>query len=169
MFVITGTDNAESVQIIIPAREINRKNDIYVAMVSNAHMVAAKGKYIAIVSTAVESNRPIAELNAGVALLGPILERFDSVTDLLAPVGDGTRDKCFISRSYDATRYVCLYVCMCVYCVLCIVWICALVMHNHDHIVSCHHFNYLISSICMFFFFLFKSLRDCSQRCVESV
>jgi len=102
---INGTDNAESCQIIIPAREVNRRNDIYVAVVSNAHMVAAKGRYIAIVSTTVETQRPQNEINPGLALLGSILERFDSVSDLRAPIGDGTRDKCFISCSYDATSH----------------------------------------------------------------
>jgi Rab GDP dissociation inhibitor len=27
------------------------------------------------------------------------------VTDLLEPVGDGTQDNCFISKSYDATSH----------------------------------------------------------------
>lgn len=62
--------------------------------------------YIAIVSTTVETSNPIAELNPGIALLKDIVERFDSVNDLLAPVADGTGDKCYISKSYDATRCV---------------------------------------------------------------
>jgi RAB protein geranylgeranyltransferase component A len=78
-------------------------------MVSNAHMVAAKGRFIAIVSTTVETNKPLSEVNAGIGLLGPIMERFDSVSDILSPLGDGTRDKCFISSSYDATRYFMQY------------------------------------------------------------
>ena len=103
---IQGTDNADSAQIIIPAAQIpGRKNDIYVAMVSSAHNVCSRGMYIAIVSTTVETSNPIAELNPGIALLKDIVERFDSVNDLYAPVADGTGDKCFISRSYDATRY----------------------------------------------------------------
>lgn len=31
--------------------------------------------------------------------------RFDSVTELLDPVGDGKQDNCFISKSYDATSH----------------------------------------------------------------
>lgn len=72
--------------------------------VSSAHSVCARGMYIAIVSTTVETSNPIAELNPGIALLKDIVERFDSVNDLLAPVNDGTGDKCYISKSYDATR-----------------------------------------------------------------
>jgi Rab GDP dissociation inhibitor len=71
-----GCPEAESAQIIIPAREVRRHNDIYVAVVSSSHMVAARGMYIAIVSTTVETSNPIAELNAGINLLGPIVERW---------------------------------------------------------------------------------------------
>merc|ERR1719502_276288 len=39
---IKGTNDVESVQIIIPAREVGRTHDVYVVMVSYAHMVAAK-------------------------------------------------------------------------------------------------------------------------------
>lgn len=102
---VAGTDNSESAQIIIPAREVRRRNDIYVAIVSSSHMVASRGMYIAIVSTTVETNNPLAELNPGISLLGSILERFDSVSDLLSPLADGTGDKCFISKSYDATSH----------------------------------------------------------------
>jgi len=102
---IAGTDNAESVQIIIPALQVKRKNDVYVCMVSFAHNVASGGKYIAIVSTTVETSNPVNELAAGFSLLGKILERFDAVSDLLEPVTDGRTDKCFISKSYDATSH----------------------------------------------------------------
>ena len=102
---IAGTSDAESVQIIIPATQVKRRNDIYVCMVSSAHCVASQGKYIAIVSTTVETANPIHELQPGLALLGRILERFDAVTDLVEPVTDGLRDRCFISKSYDATSH----------------------------------------------------------------
>jgi len=102
---VAGTDNAESVQIIIPASQVKRRNDIYVCMVSFAHSVASAGKYIAIASTIVETADPIQELAPGFNLLGKILERFDSVTDLFEPVDDGSSDNCFISKSYDATSH----------------------------------------------------------------
>ena len=41
---IVGTDNAESVQIIIPASQVQRRHDIYVCMVSSAHQVSSEGK-----------------------------------------------------------------------------------------------------------------------------
>ena len=37
-------------------------------------------------------------LIAGLALLGPIEEKFVDVTDLFVPTEDGTKDKAFISR-----------------------------------------------------------------------
>lgn len=74
-------------------------------MVSFAHMVAARGFYVAIVSTTVETRNPLGELEPGINLLGNILERFDNVADIYEPLSDGLSDRCFISKSYDATRY----------------------------------------------------------------
>lgn len=102
---IDGTDNSESLQIIIPASQVRRKNDIYICVVSHAHMVSATGKYIAIVSTQVETATPLAEVQPGLAMLGRILDRFDSVSELRGPIGDGTRDKCFISDCYDSASH----------------------------------------------------------------
>lgn len=51
---------------------MKRKTDIYVMMVSNSHMVAAKNKYIAIVSTTVETAKPEEEIKPALRLLGPI-------------------------------------------------------------------------------------------------
>lgn len=84
---------------------MRRRNDIYVCMVSFAHNVASQGKYIAIASTTVETSNPIQELAPGFSLLGKVLERFDSVSDLYEPVADGRADNCYISRSYDATSH----------------------------------------------------------------
>lgn len=102
---IKGTDNSQSVQIIIPAKQVNRRYDIYVAMVSFAHAVAADGKYICIASTTVETANPIQELAPAFALIGETIDRFDAVSDLLEPISDGSKDKCFISKSYDATSH----------------------------------------------------------------
>jgi len=102
---IKGTDNNQSVQIIIPAVQVKRTNDIYVCMVSHGHEVAADGFYIAIVSTTVETSDPYAELQPGFSLLGDVIERFDEISDLKEPVSNGHDDNCFISRSYDATSH----------------------------------------------------------------
>jgi Rab GDP dissociation inhibitor len=102
---IKNTDNSESVQIIIPASQVKRGNDIYVCMVSAAHNISAPGTFVAIVSTTVETSDPIKELEPGLALLGTIMERFDSVTDLYEPISDGKDDNCYISQSYDAASH----------------------------------------------------------------
>jgi Rab GDP dissociation inhibitor len=44
-------------------------------MVSFAHCVASAGKYIAIVSTTVETATPMQEITPGLQLLGDIMER----------------------------------------------------------------------------------------------
>lgn len=59
---IPNTNNATSVQIIIPQKQLNRSNDIYITMVSSSHAVCARGLHIAIISTTVESDSPEAEI-----------------------------------------------------------------------------------------------------------
>jgi len=102
---IPDTNNSESCQIIIPQKQVGRKSDIYISCVSSSHMVAAKGKFIALVSTTVETSNPIAELEPGLQLLGPIDEKFPSVYDMFEPLEGGTKDKVFISTSYDALSH----------------------------------------------------------------
>jgi len=98
---IPNTNDAESCQIIIPQKEAKRKYDIYVSAVSFAHHVAPKGKWIALVSTIVETADPEKELALGEKLLGKVEERFFSVRDMLAPTDDGQKSNVFISKSYD--------------------------------------------------------------------
>lgn len=50
--------------------------DIYVCMISYAHNVAAQGKYIAIVSTTVETNDPEKEIKPALDLLEPIEQKY---------------------------------------------------------------------------------------------
>lgn len=49
--------------------------DIYVCLVSYSHNVATEGKYIAAVSTMVETSNPEKEVQPGLALLEPIMEK----------------------------------------------------------------------------------------------
>jgi Rab GDP dissociation inhibitor len=74
-------------------------------MVSSTHNVCAKGVYLAIVSTIVETSTPELELAAGLKLLGPIHEKFVSVSSLYTPTSTGETDGIFITRSYDATSH----------------------------------------------------------------
>jgi len=102
---IPNTNDSQSCQIIIPQKQVNRHYDIYVSMVSHTNMVAAKGWYIAIVSTTVETNNPEAEIQPGLQLLGPIAQKFVFVSDLFEPLDDGKASNLFISKSYDATSH----------------------------------------------------------------
>jgi len=108
---IEQTKGNESCQIIIPALQVKeagfpeRSHDIYISCVSFAHCVAPKGKYIAIVSTEVETKDPLKELAAGLALLGDIEERFDAIEDGLSGDPKRAADNCHISASYDGTSH----------------------------------------------------------------
>lgn len=102
---IPNTNNSESCQIILPQKQVGRKSDIYISVVSSSHNVCAKGKFVAIASTTVETNNPEAELKAAFDLMGPIIEKFTSVSPMLVPTDDGTSDKIFVSTSYDATSH----------------------------------------------------------------
>jgi Rab GDP dissociation inhibitor len=72
---IPGTDESDSVQIIIPQNQVNRRNDIYIASVSGSHNVCAKGYTVAIVSTIIETSTPEREILPGIQLLGQIIEK----------------------------------------------------------------------------------------------
>ena len=102
---IPDTNNAESVQIVIPGPQVGRKNDVFVCCVGAGLQVAAPGIYIAIVSTLIEKGNPDEDIEAGLKVLGPILKRFTSVTSTYEPCHDGSNDKCFISSSFDATSH----------------------------------------------------------------
>ena len=102
---IPNTNNADSTQIIIPAKETKRKNDIYVCMVSYVHEVAGPGKHIAVISTNVETSDPERELGPALDLLGDIDDKFFWVSDYYVPCNDPSKDGCFITSSYDATTH----------------------------------------------------------------
>lgn len=102
---IPNTRDALSSQIIIPQKQVNRKSDIYVSQVSHTHQVAAKGWFIAMVSTTVETDNPEAEIKPGLDLLGPIKQKFVTISEYLEPTDDGKESQIFISKSYDATTH----------------------------------------------------------------
>lgn len=102
-----NTRDSTSCQIIIPAAQVTppRKSDIYVLVLSNNHKTTPDGKYLALVSTTVESETPEQELKPGTDLLGHIVESFVAVDELYEPKTGGKEDSCFITRSYDATTH----------------------------------------------------------------
>jgi len=98
---IPGTNNAESAQLILSQKEFKRKNDIYVGMVSFAHNVAPKGRYITIISTIVETATPEKEIEGAMPFIGKVEEKFVIVDDIFEPTSDGTKDGVYVSKSYD--------------------------------------------------------------------
>ncbi|KAL6782413.1 hypothetical protein ACKKBG_A06680 [Auxenochlorella protothecoides x Auxenochlorella symbiontica] len=102
---IPSTGDSHSVQLILPQKQVGRRSDIYVFCCSYSHHVAPKDKWLAFVSTTVETTDPTAELAAGLQLLGKIDEKFVEVVDVFEPLESGQRDGCFISRGYDATSH----------------------------------------------------------------
>lgn len=102
---IANTRDALSTQIIIPQKQVNRSSDIYVSVISYTHQVAAKGWFIAMVSTTVETDNPENEIRPGLDLLGPICQKFVCVSDYYEPTDNGLESQIFISESYDATTH----------------------------------------------------------------
>ena len=104
---IPNTNNSESCQIIIPQNQVGRKSDIYISMVSAAHNVVPKGKFVAIVGSDMETADPVKELQPALKLLGPILESFVIVTDRWEPtsIEEEKTTGVFISKSYDSTSH----------------------------------------------------------------
>jgi len=102
---IPNTNDSESAQIILPGSQIKRKNNVYISCVSSTHEVAPKGHFIVLVSTVVESATPKAELEAGIQLLGPVLQQFWSVDPLYEPINNAAVEGIHISKSYDASSH----------------------------------------------------------------
>ena len=102
---IPNTDNSDSVQLIIPQNQVGRRHDIYIAEVSSTHNVCPRDVYIAQVSTVVETDTPELELRPGLDLLGPIHDKFVTVSDLEEPTDSGRDTNVFITRSYDPTSH----------------------------------------------------------------
>ncbi|KAM9859732.1 rab GDP dissociation inhibitor beta [Aulostomus maculatus] len=102
---VKNTQEANSCQIIIPQTQLHRKSDIFISVVSYAHNVASDGMYIATVTTAAETTNPEKEVQPGLELLEPIMQKFVSISNLLVPKDDGKKSQIFVSRSYDETNH----------------------------------------------------------------
>ena len=61
-------------------------------MVSYAHAVCAKGLYIAMISTTVETDKPELEIRPALDLLGDVLEMFVRVDTIFTATDDGKKD-----------------------------------------------------------------------------
>ena len=66
--------------------------DIYISMVSSTHAVCAKGLFIAMISTTVETDKPELEIRPALDLLGDVLERFVRIDTIYTATSDGLKD-----------------------------------------------------------------------------
>ena len=98
---VPNTKDVDSCQIIIPQKQVNRKNDIFIAVLNSTHSVCKKGYYLAIISTNVETKDPKAELQPAMDIIGQPLEIFDKVSDIYEPVDTSFKDNIFITTSFD--------------------------------------------------------------------
>ena len=98
---VPNTKDVDSCQIIIPQKQVNRKNDIFIAVLNSTHSVCKKGYYLAIISTMVETKDPKAELKPAMDIIGEPLEIFDKVSDIYEPVDTSFKDNIFITTSFD--------------------------------------------------------------------
>jgi Rab GDP dissociation inhibitor len=74
-------------------------------LVSGVHNVCKKGFAIAILSTNVETNNPEEELAPAFELVGPVIEKFFTVSEVFTPTDDGTADNIYVSSSFDACSH----------------------------------------------------------------
>jgi len=98
---VPNTKDVDSCQIIIPQKQVNRKNDIFIAVLNSTHSVCKKGYYLAIISTMVETKDPKAELKPAMDIIGEPLEIFDKVSDIYEPIDTSFKDNIFITTSFD--------------------------------------------------------------------
>ena len=102
---IPETGDADSAQIIIPQNQVGRKNDIYIAVISNSHNICAKGYYVAIISTIIETEKPHLELEPAFKIVGPTKDVLMSISQLYEPKESGAKDNVYISKSYDPSSH----------------------------------------------------------------
>jgi len=102
---IASTNDSASCQFILPQKQMNRRNDIYICCVSAAHNVSAKGKWLAFVSTTAETANPETELEGAFKYLGQIDKKFVYTQDVFTPKPDAPADNIFVTKSYDATTH----------------------------------------------------------------
>jgi len=106
---VPNTRNAESAQIIIPAKQCKRQSDIYISVMNKSLGVVPKDQnyYIAMISSKVYTENPKEELSLAFELLGKgnVLKDFLFVSNLYMPINDPRRDSIFIPSSMDATTH----------------------------------------------------------------
>jgi len=98
---IPKTNDVASCQIILPQKQINRNNDIFIAVLNFTHCVCKKGYYLAIISTMAETDNPVEEIKPAMDVIGPVLEQFDKISDIYHPIDTSFKGNVYITSSFD--------------------------------------------------------------------
>lgn len=101
------TENTKSSQIIIPGSKIDRKSDVYLAVLSSQHKVCPENMFLAIASTVIETDNPKSEINVVKELLGEVEEEFYFETENNEPTQEFEKlnNGTFMTSGYDATTH----------------------------------------------------------------
>lgn len=102
---IPKTKDMPSTQIIIPQKQVGRKNDIFIASLNFTHCICMKGYYVAIISTVLETNDPKKELKPAFDLIGNVLDTFMTVTDEWEPIDTSFKDNVIITKSFSSVSH----------------------------------------------------------------
>ena len=71
------------------------------AFLNSTHSVCKKGYYLATISTKVETDKPEAEIEPAMQIIGPYLEKFDKISEIYEPVDKRFKDNIYITSSFD--------------------------------------------------------------------
>lgn len=85
--------------------KFNKFIDIFIATLNNTHCVCQKGYYLAIISTVVETQKPLDELKPAFDIIGEVLETFITMTDEFEPVANKFDDNVVITRSFTSVSH----------------------------------------------------------------
>ena len=72
---------------------------------NHTHCVCQKGYYLAIISTIVETDKPLEELKPAFEVIGEVLETFITITDEFEPVTNKFEDNVVITRSFTSVSH----------------------------------------------------------------
>lgn len=98
---VPKTKDVPSCQIILPQKQINRKNDIFIAVLSSIHCVCKKPYYLAIISTMTETDKPSEEIKPALEVIGTVLEKFETVSEVFEPIDKTFGDNVYVTSSFD--------------------------------------------------------------------
>lgn len=79
--------------------------DIFIATLNHTHCVCQKGYYLAIISTIVETDKPLDELKPAFDIIGKRLDDFVTITDEFEPVSTTFEDGVVITRSFTSVSH----------------------------------------------------------------